>query len=70
MLINDRHIGVIKFGHEEREIETTCAYYPSECLKTRCGVVTFPAGNHGLSFAEARTQFGLSQSGSQSSLFD
>lgn len=35
MLINDRDIGVIKFGHEEREVETTYAYHPSECLKTR-----------------------------------
>jgi len=35
MLVNNRHIGVVKFGHEEREIETTCAYNLPECLKTR-----------------------------------
>jgi hypothetical protein len=65
MLINDRHVRVIKLGHEEREIQSARAYYLAYGFKTRRYLVSFPSGYHGLRFAEAFAQFGLRQSGSQ-----
>jgi hypothetical protein len=70
MQINDRHVGVIKLGHEEREIESARTYYVAYGVKTRRYLVTFPSGNYGLRFADSCTQFGLSESGSQPSFLN
>jgi hypothetical protein len=70
MLINDGDVGVVKSGHEEREIKATRPYDVAQGFQTRGYVVTFPTGYYGLRLIKADTEFDLSETGSQSSFFN